>query len=66
MNLTNQQQTKYTAIVTGSTRGIGKETALLLLKNGMKSSIIISGLYSMMYRINDKCSGIESPRFNKN
>jgi 3-oxoacyl-[acyl-carrier protein] reductase len=40
MTLTNQQQTKYTAIVTGSTRGIGKETALLLLKNGM--NVIIS------------------------
>jgi 3-oxoacyl-[acyl-carrier protein] reductase len=40
MNLTNQQQTQYTAIVTGSTRGIGKETALLLLKNGM--NVIIS------------------------
>ncbi len=33
-------QTKYTAIVTGSTRGIGKETALLLLKNGI--NVIIS------------------------
>jgi 3-oxoacyl-[acyl-carrier protein] reductase len=31
---------KHTAIVTGSTRGIGKETALLLLKNGM--NVIIS------------------------
>ena len=40
MNLTNLQQIKYTAIVTGSTRGIGKETALLLLKNGM--NVIIS------------------------
>lgn len=30
----------YTAIVTGSTRGIGKETALLLLDNGM--NVIIS------------------------
>jgi 3-oxoacyl-[acyl-carrier protein] reductase len=40
MNLTNRQQIKYTAIVTGSTRGIGKETALLLLKNGM--NVIIS------------------------
>ena len=38
MNLVTQ--TKYTAIVTGSTRGIGKETALLLLKNGM--NVIIS------------------------
>ena len=40
MNVTNRQQIKYTAIVTGSTRGIGKETALLLLKNGM--NVIIS------------------------
>ena len=39
MNLTNQQ-TRYTAIVTGSTTGIGKETALLLLKNGL--NVIIS------------------------
>ena len=31
---------KQTAIITGSTRGIGKETALLLLKNGM--NVIIS------------------------
>jgi 3-oxoacyl-[acyl-carrier protein] reductase len=38
MNL--EEQTKYTAIVTGSTRGIGKETALLLLKNGL--NVIIS------------------------
>ena len=28
------EQDKYTAIVTGSTRGIGKETALLLLQKG--------------------------------
>src|SRR5688572_17335121 len=41
MNLTNQQ-TQYTAIVTGSTRGIGKETALLLLKNGITNVIISS------------------------
>ena len=34
------KQTGYTAIVTGSTRGIGKETALLLLKNGM--NVVIS------------------------
>ena len=34
------KQTGYTAIVTGSTRGIGKETALLLLKNGL--NVIIS------------------------
>ena len=39
MNLKNQQ-TQYTAIVTGSTRGIGKETALLLLQNEM--NVIIS------------------------
>jgi 3-oxoacyl-[acyl-carrier protein] reductase len=38
MNLT--KQTEYTAIVTGSTRGIGKETALLLLKNGI--NVIVS------------------------
>ena len=31
---------KYTAIVTGSTRGIGKETALLLLQKGL--NVIIS------------------------
>jgi NAD(P)-dependent dehydrogenase (short-subunit alcohol dehydrogenase family) len=34
------KQTGYTAIVTGSTRGIGKETALLLVKNRM--NVIIS------------------------
>ena len=34
------EHTGYTSIVTGSTRGIGKETALLLLKNGM--NVIIS------------------------
>ena len=34
------KHTGYTAIVTGSTRGIGKETALLLLKNGM--NVVIS------------------------
>ena len=38
MNLV--KQTEYTAIVTGSTRGIGKETALLLLKNGL--NVVIS------------------------
>ena len=38
MNFTEQD--KYTAIVTGSTRGIGKETALLLLKKGL--NVIIS------------------------
>ena len=31
---------KYTAIVTGSPRGIGKETALLLLQKGL--NVIIS------------------------
>ena len=34
------QLTQYSAIVTGSTRGIGKETALLFLRNGM--NVIIS------------------------
>ena len=38
MNFTEQD--KYTVIVTGSTRGIGKETALLLLKKGL--NVIIS------------------------
>jgi 3-oxoacyl-[acyl-carrier protein] reductase len=34
------EQDKYTAIVTGSTRGIGKETAFLLLQKGL--NVIIS------------------------
>jgi 3-oxoacyl-[acyl-carrier protein] reductase len=34
------EKEKYTVIVTGSTRGIGKETALLLLKKGL--NVIIS------------------------
>jgi 3-oxoacyl-[acyl-carrier protein] reductase len=38
MSFTNQTQT--TALVTGSTRGIGKETTLLLLKKGL--NVIIS------------------------
>jgi 3-oxoacyl-[acyl-carrier protein] reductase len=38
--MNSMKQTEYTAIVTGSTRGIGKEIALLLLKNGM--NVIIS------------------------
>ena len=38
MNFTEQD--KYTVIVTGSTRGIGKETALLLLQKGL--NVIIS------------------------
>ena len=38
--MNSMKQIEYTAIVTGSTRGIGKETALLLLKNGM--NVIIS------------------------
>jgi 3-oxoacyl-[acyl-carrier protein] reductase len=38
MSLTNQ--TQRTALVTGSTRGIGKETALLLLQKGL--NVIIS------------------------
>lgn len=47
MNLTNKQQQdehiqkiQYTSIITGSTRGIGKETALLFLKNDI--NVIIS------------------------
>jgi len=47
MNLTNKsqqeediQKIQYTCIITGSTRGIGKETALLFLKNDM--NVIIS------------------------
>ena len=40
MNSTRKQQNGYnTAIVTGSTTGIGKETALLLLKNGINMII---------------------------
>jgi 3-oxoacyl-[acyl-carrier protein] reductase len=51
------KQTSYTAIVTGSTRGIGKETALLLLKNGM--NVIISSksqdsIDSVIQEIHDK------------
>ncbi len=38
MNL--EKQVQRTALITGSTRGIGKETALLLLKNGL--NVIIS------------------------
>jgi short-subunit dehydrogenase len=38
---------KQTAIVTGSTRGIGKETALLLLKNGL--NVVISSKSKIMY-----------------
>ena len=38
MNL--EKQTQRTAIITGSTRGIGKETALLLLQKGL--NVIIS------------------------
>ncbi len=34
------EQDKYTALVTGSIRGIGKETALLLLQKGL--NVIIS------------------------
>ena len=37
----NDQQTQHTAIVTGSTSGIGKETALLLLKNGNECNNIL-------------------------
>ena len=50
-------QTKYTAIVTGSTRGIGKETALLLLKNGL--NVVISSksqdnVHNAIQEIHDK------------
>ena len=38
--MTFAEQDNYTAIVTGSTRGIGKETALLLLQKGL--NVIIS------------------------
>lgn len=38
MNL--EKQTQRTALITGSTRGIGKETALLLLQKGL--NVIIS------------------------
>lgn len=34
-----KQQNENTAIITGSTRGIGKETALLLLKKGVNVTI---------------------------
>ena len=48
---------KQTAIITGSTRGIGKETALLLLNNGM--NVIISsksqdGVNNAIQEIHDK------------
>ena len=51
------KQTGYTAIITGSTRGIGKETALMLLKNGM--NVIISSrsqesVDSVIKEIHDK------------
>ena len=38
--MNSAKQGKYTAIVTGSTRGIGKETAILLLKNGKCNYIL--------------------------
>jgi 3-oxoacyl-[acyl-carrier protein] reductase len=55
MNLV--KQTEYTAIVTGSTRGIGKETALLLLKNGL--NVVISSknqdnVHNTIQEIHDK------------
>ena len=48
---------KQTAIVTGSTRGIGKETALLLLKNGL--NVVISSksqdnVHNAIQEIHDK------------
>ena len=55
MNLV--KQTEFTAIVTGSTRGIGKETALLLLKNGL--NVVISSksqdnVHHAIHEIHDK------------
>src|ERR671912_849354 len=51
------KQDKSTAIVTGSTRGIGKETALLLLKNGL--NVVISSksqdnVHNTIQEIHDK------------
>jgi 3-oxoacyl-[acyl-carrier protein] reductase len=49
------KQNGYTAIVTGSTRGIGKETALLLLKHGInviissKSQVSVDNAIQEMY-----------------
>ena len=56
MNFTEQD--KYTAIVTGSTRGIGEETALLLLQKGL--NVIISSrsqqsVDNAIQEILDKC-----------
>jgi 3-oxoacyl-[acyl-carrier protein] reductase len=56
MNLTEQD--KYTAIVTESTRGIGEETALLLLQKGL--NVIISSrsqqsVDNAIQEILDKC-----------
>ena len=55
MNLV--KQTEYTAIVTGSTRSIVKETALLLLKNGL--NVVISSksqdnVHNAIQEIHDK------------
>lgn len=55
MSLTNQ--TQRTALVTGSTRGIGKETALLLLKKGLNvmiSSRSQDGVDNVIEEILDK------------
>jgi NAD(P)-dependent dehydrogenase (short-subunit alcohol dehydrogenase family) len=49
------KQNGYTAVVTGSTRGIGKETALLLLKHGInviissKSQVSVDNAIQEMY-----------------
>ncbi len=55
MNLAEQD--KYTAIVTGSTRGIGKETALLLLQKGLNvfiSSRSQQSVDNVIQEIHDK------------
>ena len=51
------EQDKYTAIVTGSTRGIGKETALLLLQKGLNvfiSSRSQQSVDNVIQEIHDK------------
>jgi len=47
------EQDKYTAIVTGSTRGIGKETALLLLQKGLNVIISSRSQQSVDYVIHE-------------
>ena len=47
------EQDKYTAIVTGSTRGIGKETALLLFQKGLNVIITSRSQQSVDYVIQE-------------